>query len=59
MAAPHVAGAAALLVSVLGRNPAQIRARLQQSADNIGGNGTSPFYGKGRLNVGRAVGALP
>src|SRR5207247_631236 len=56
---PHVAGTAALLVSILGRNPSQIKARIQQSADNLAGNGTSPFYGKGRLNVARAVGAIP
>ena len=59
MAAPHVAGTAALLVSIIGRNPAQIKARIQQSADNVAGNGTTPFYGKGRLNVARAVGAIP
>ena len=59
MAAPHVAGTAALLVSILGRNPSQIKARIQQSADNVAGNGTTPFYGKGRLNVARAVGAIP
>src|SRR5256885_982657 len=55
LAAPHVSGAAALLVSVFGRHPSQVKARLQQSADAVAGNGTSPFYGKGRLNVGRAV----
>lgn len=59
MASPHVAGAAALLVEQLGRSPAQIQARLQQSADDLGPNGTDPFYGKGRLNVARAVGAIP
>jgi len=59
MAAPHVAGTAALLVPILGRNPSQIKARIQQSADNVAGNGTTPFYGKGRLNVARAVGAIP
>ena len=59
MAAPHVSGAAALLVPIVGRSPARIKARLQQSADNVAGNGTSPFYGKGRLNIGRAVGAIP
>src|SRR6266699_981787 len=32
MAAPHVAGTAALLVSILGRNPSQIKARIQQTA---------------------------
>ena len=59
MSAPHVSGTAALLVSILGRNPGQIKARIQQSADNVGGNGTTPFYGKGRVNVARAVGAIP
>src|SRR5882762_9525716 len=54
MSAPHVSGTAALLVSILGRNPGQIKARIQQSADNVAGNGTTPFYGKGRLNVARA-----
>ena len=59
MSAPHVAGTAALLVSILGRNPSQIKARIQQTADNVAGNGTTPFYGKGRLNVARAIGAIP
>lgn len=59
MAAPHVSGTAALLVSIFGRNPAQIKARIQQSADDLGQPGTDPFYGKGRLNVARAVGAIP
>jgi len=59
MSAPHVTGTAALLVSILGRNPGQIKARIQQTADNVAGNGTTPFYGKGRLNVARAVGAIP
>ena len=59
LAAPHVSGAAALLVSVFGRHPSQVKARLQQSADAVAGNGTSPFYGKGRLNVSRALGVLP
>lgn len=58
MAAPHVAGAAAMLVPQLGRNPAGIHARLQKSADDLGQSGTDPYYGKGRLNVARAVGAI-
>ena len=59
-AAPHVAGAAALLVAQIGRgNPAQVRATLQNSADDLGQPGTDPFYGKGRLNVARAVGVIP
>jgi subtilisin family serine protease len=59
MAAPHVTGTAALLVSIVGRNPARIKARIEQSAANVAGHGTTPFYGKGRLNVARAVGAIP
>ena len=58
MAAPHVAGTAALLVTILGRNPAQIKARLEASADVIGGRRLAAFYGSGRLNVARAVGAV-
>lgn len=58
MASPHVAGAAALLVQQLGRNPGAIKARLLDTADDLGQNGTDPFYGKGRLNVARAVGAI-
>src|SRR3989441_847041 len=57
---PHVAGVAAALVAVVGPgNPAQIRAILQNSADDLGDPGTDPFYGKGRLNSGRAMGVLP
>jgi len=56
-AAPHVAGLAALLVSQLGRdNKAQIRAIIEQSADDRGKPGQDPFYGSGRINVARAVG---
>lgn len=57
---PHVAGAAAQIVAQIGHgNPSQVRATLQKSADDLGQPGTDPFYGKGRLNVGRAVGAIP
>jgi lantibiotic leader peptide-processing serine protease len=57
MASPHVAGLAALIVAEIGpNNPAQVRARLQQSADDLGQPGTDPFYGKGRINVPRALG---
>ena len=56
MASPHVAGLAALLVEDFGRNPAQIRAAIEQSAVDLGQPGTDPFYGKGRINVARALG---
>jgi subtilisin family serine protease len=56
-AAPHVSGLAALLVAQLGHgNPALIRSRILQSADDLGEPGTDPFYGKGRINVARALG---
>lgn len=56
MAAPHVSGTAALISEEVGRNPGAIRARLQQSADDLGEPGADPAYGKGRINVRRAVG---
>ena len=58
-AAPHVAGLAALLVAQLGHgNPALIRTRILQSADDLGEPGTDPHYGKGRINVVRALGLI-
>lgn len=59
MASPHVAGAASLLIPILGRNPDAIRDQLEGTADDLGPVGTDPHYGKGRLNVARAVGAIP
>ena len=57
MAAPHASGVAALISEDVGRNPGLIRQRLHQSADDLGPSGTDPFYGKGRVNAGSAVGA--
>jgi subtilisin family serine protease len=56
MAAPHVTGLAALAIEDVGRRPGQVRALIQQTADDLGQKGTDPFYGKGRINVGAAVG---
>jgi lantibiotic leader peptide-processing serine protease len=56
MAAPHVAGLAALLVEQHGRNPGRISSLLHQSAADLGQPGTDPFYGKGRIDVARALG---
>jgi subtilisin family serine protease len=56
MAAPHVSGLAALLVSQGIDKPSQIKARILQSADDLGQNGTDKFYGKGRINVANALG---
>jgi subtilisin family serine protease len=52
MAAPHVSGLAALVVEDVGRDPGAVRAKIQQTADDLGRRGTDPYYGKGRINVG-------
>jgi len=57
MSSPHVAGLAALMVEDYGRNPAMVKTKIQQSADDLGQPGTDPYYGKGRINVATAVGA--
>src|SRR5690606_5387096 len=57
MSAPHVAGLLALIASEIGTtHPAALRAALEKSADDLGQSGTDPAYGKGRINVARAVG---
>ena len=57
--AAHTTGLAALLVQQLGHGkPAQIRERILQSADDLGQPGTDPYYGRGRINVARALGLI-
>jgi lantibiotic leader peptide-processing serine protease len=56
MASPHVAGLAGLIVSDGTSQPAQVRARIEGSAEDLGEPGTDPKYGKGRINVARAFG---
>ena len=55
MASPHVAGLAALMVEDYGRDPGAVKTAIQDSADDLGQEGTDPFYGKGRINVSKAV----
>ena len=56
MAAPAAAGVAALIVGKYGPlGPAQLEARLRQSADDLGKPGEDDFYGQGRINAWRAV----
>src|SRR5437763_797905 len=59
MAAPHVAGAAALVIAsrVIGRRPtpAQITARLRATARKLGGGGDERLYGAGLLDIGAAT----
>ena len=56
MAAPHVAGAAALLSARDGRTGAALRGALTASADDLGAAGRDSSFGFGRLNVCRALG---
>ncbi len=56
MSTPHVSGLAASIKAAFGGNPAQLRAALQQSADDLGQPGNDPFYGSGRINAARALG---
>jgi subtilisin family serine protease len=57
MAAPHVAGVAALIIERNGgsMSPAHVEAALRASADDLGKPGNDDFYGRGRVNALRAV----
>ncbi len=57
MAAPHVSGVAALIIAKNGRqmSPQEVARQIEKTADQIDGNGTSVFFGKGRVNAYRAV----
>lgn len=57
MAAPHVAGLAALIVEQVGKKQVgAVRNRLHQMSDDLGKVGADPIYGKGRINVVKALG---
>lgn len=57
MAAPHVAGVAALIVGKKGgtASAAEVFRILRASADDLGKRGNDPTYGAGRVNAARAV----
>ncbi|MBI4819706.1 MAG: peptidase S8 [Deltaproteobacteria bacterium] len=55
MATPHVAGAAALVMSLGVTDPAKVEQILRSTASEAGARGWDPKYGSGILNAGRAV----
>ena len=58
MAAPHVAGVAALVVGRFAKRATAdfVYSRLKITADDLGIPGVDPFHGYGRVNAQRAVG---
>ena len=56
MAAPHVAALAALMVEKHGKNPDRVSEAVAKFSDDLGEPGHDPIYGKGRINVARALG---
>lgn len=61
MAAPQVTGTAGIVASKTGLRGAALRARLLDTADDLGAAGADQTFGAGRLNSYRAVtgGTLP
>src|SRR5205085_1255034 len=59
MSSPHVAAAAALVIAsgVIGRhpNPDKVLARLEQTAQPLGGSKPNQFYGYGLVDAGAAT----
>jgi len=55
-ASPHVAGLAALIMAEYGTDPVQTKHRIEASAIDLGQPGTDPFFGRGRIDVARALG---
>lgn len=57
MAAPHAAGVAALIIGKNGGDmpPAQVKAAMRRSAEDLGKPGKDDFYGSGRVNAYQAV----
>lgn len=58
MAAPYVSAVAALIRSAdPSLTAAQVRDRLDSTADDLGDNGYDELFGNGRINAARALGA--
>lgn len=57
MASPHASGLAALLVERIGKDqPSKVANGMAQSADDLGEAGRDVIYGRGRINVAKALG---
>ncbi|MNT41748.1 Extracellular serine protease precursor [compost metagenome] len=57
MSTPYVSGVAALLLSLYPQmTPAQVKARLESTADDVGLPGFDTYTGHGRINAARALG---
>ncbi len=60
MAAPHVAGAAALLLEANSHlTPSQVKTALEENADDLGLPGWDETYGWGRINIKEALDNIP
>ncbi|MEN8250832.1 MAG: S8 family serine peptidase [Bacteroidota bacterium] len=60
MAAPHVSGAAALVLQANPElSPAEVKDILEQSADDLGTPGWDNVYGWGRLNIAQTLPNIP
>jgi subtilisin family serine protease len=56
MAAPHVSGVAALVISKNSDlTPGEVTKQLFKTADDVDGEGVTPYFGFGRINAFRAV----
>jgi subtilisin family serine protease len=57
MAAPHVSGAAALVIGKHGGElaPSEVERILRASADDLGKAGRDDVFGYGRVNAAKAV----
>lgn len=60
MASPHVAGAAALVLSAYPElSPSQVKAQLEQTAKDLGKAGFDSQFGHGQIDLTRAVTKAP
>ena len=59
MAAPHVAGVAALILALSpGLSPTQVRSQIERTATHLGSSTFDPQFGWGLVNAAAALGAL-